>query len=172
MKQKLFMMLAALMLMGTSAMAQSETLKGDVNGDGVVDVADIAAVIQIMHEQTADGTTYYWYAGQENPEEMENIEPILTGDAEFTSGSGWHLLGTIVPPTIRQLVKGGEASKNWYVAVPVTSETILKPVATDMTTLDTSVSTLSTKTFDGVTYQIYWYGGVTGARNTFNFAKK
>ena len=57
-------------------------------------------------------------------------------------------------------------------AVPVTSETILKPVATDMTTLDTSVSTLSTKTFDGVTYQIYWYGGITGARNTFNFAKK
>ena len=65
MKQKLLMMLAALMLMGTSAMAQSETLKGDVNGDGVVDVADIAAVIQIMKDNGDIETKYYWYVGQE-----------------------------------------------------------------------------------------------------------
>lgn len=65
MKQKLLMMLAALMLMGTSAMAQSETLKGDVNADGVVDVADIAAVIQIMKDNGDIETKYYWYVGQE-----------------------------------------------------------------------------------------------------------
>ena len=65
MKQKLLLMLAALMLMGTSAMAQSETLKGDVNGDGVVDVADIAAVIQIMKDNGDIETKYYWYVGQE-----------------------------------------------------------------------------------------------------------
>ena len=65
MKQKLLMMLAALMLMGTSAMAQSETLKGDVNGDGAVDVADIAAVIQIMKDNGDIETKYYWYVGQE-----------------------------------------------------------------------------------------------------------
>ena len=59
------MMLAALMLMGTSAMAQSETLKGDVNGDGAVDVADIAAVIQIMKDNGDIETKYYWYVGQE-----------------------------------------------------------------------------------------------------------
>ena len=56
--------------------------------------------------------------------------------------------------------------------VPVTPGTTLKPVTSDMTTLDTSVSTLSTKVYNGVTYQIYWYGGATGARNTFRFAKK
>lgn len=64
MKQKLLMMLAALMLMGTSAMAQSETLKGDVNGDGVVDVADIAAEVKIMTNTAKEnGTEYYWYIG-------------------------------------------------------------------------------------------------------------
>ena len=64
MKQKLLMMLAALMLMGTSAMAQSETLKGDVNGDGAVDVADIAAEVKIMTNTAKEnGTEYYWYIG-------------------------------------------------------------------------------------------------------------
>ena len=79
MKQKLLMMLAALMLMGTSAMAQSETLKGDVNGDGAVDVADIAAVIQIMKDNGDIETKYYWYVGSMsvadalNPETLGNI---------------------------------------------------------------------------------------------------
>lgn len=73
MKQKLLMMLAALMLMGTSAMAQSETLKGDVNGDGMVDVADIAAVIAIMAKNAEGETTkYYWY--------INNDPEILFGD--------------------------------------------------------------------------------------------
>ena len=73
MKQKLFMMLAALMVLGTSAMAQSETLKGDVNGDGVVDVADIAAVIKIMADEADNNgeTKYYWYVGQENPANLD-----------------------------------------------------------------------------------------------------
>jgi hypothetical protein len=64
MKQKLFMMLAALMLMGTSAMAQSETLKGDVNGDGAVDVADIAAEVKKVQDTGIVGEQYYWYVGQ------------------------------------------------------------------------------------------------------------
>lgn len=76
MKQKLLMMLAALMLMGTSAMAQSETLKGDVNGDGVVDVADINAVVNIMIEANDPGGVYYWYAGWTEPTE-ENIATIV-----------------------------------------------------------------------------------------------
>ena len=76
MKQKLLMMLAALMLMGTSAMAQSETLKGDVNGDGAVDVADIAAVIQIMKDNGDIETKYYWYAGQENPASIDDITKL------------------------------------------------------------------------------------------------
>ena len=93
MKQKLLMMLAALMLMGTSAMAQSETLKGDVNGDGVVDVADIAAVIQIMKDNGDIETKYYWYVGQENPASMTSISPIV----DDTSSPGWRLIGTSIP---------------------------------------------------------------------------
>ena len=66
MKQKIIFVLASLMmLMSTSAMAQSETIKGDVNGDGVVDVADIAAVIKIMTENGDIKKKYYWYVGQE-----------------------------------------------------------------------------------------------------------
>ena len=66
MKQKLFFVFAALlMLLSTSAMAQSNDLKGDVNGDGIVDVADIAAVIAIMKQNDDGKTKYYWYVGQE-----------------------------------------------------------------------------------------------------------
>ena len=61
----LFVLSALMMLMSTSAMAQSETIKGDVNGDGVVDVADIAAVIKIMTENGSIEKKYYWYVGQE-----------------------------------------------------------------------------------------------------------
>ena len=112
---------------------------------------------------------YYWYAGQTNPDEIDTINPIAT---DYVSGGGWYELGTSVPNTIQQLVKGADWNKYWYVMVPVTTGTTLKPVTSDMTTLDTSVSTLSTKVYNGVTYQIYWYGGATGARNTFRFAKK
>ena len=49
--KKLFMLLAAMLLGSVNVMAQSgnsEPLKGDVNGDGTVDVGDITAVIKIM----------------------------------------------------------------------------------------------------------------------------
>ena len=117
----------------------------------------------------SETNTYYWYAGQTNPSTMSSISPIVTS---YNDGGGWYELGTTVPETITQLVKGGDSTKYWYVAVPITSGTTLKPVASDMTTLDTSVSTQSTKSFNGISYQIYWYGGATAARNTFTLAKK
>lgn len=66
MKQKFFMLLAAVLLGSASAFAQSgnnEPLKGDVNGDGVVDVADIVAVIDVMAKGEAD----YFYFGTKQP---------------------------------------------------------------------------------------------------------
>ena len=80
MKQKLLMMLAALMLMGTSAMAQNETLKGDVNADGAVDVADIAAEVKIMTQNAKDngGTEYYWYIGAMTEEQALNPEVLAS----------------------------------------------------------------------------------------------
>lgn len=61
-----FLLLAAVLLGSVSVKAQSETpLKGDVNGDGKVDVADIVAIIEIMKNNggTTGETTYYWYIG-------------------------------------------------------------------------------------------------------------
>ena len=62
------MLLAAVLLSSVSAMAQSgnnEPLKGDVNEDGTVDVADIVDVIKIIKD--AGGAVgekmCYWYAG-------------------------------------------------------------------------------------------------------------
>ena len=170
---KKIIILMAAMLLSVGAFAQSENngtpLKGDVNGDGKVDVADIAAIIQIMKNGggTAETTKYYWYVGQTDPSTMSSI----SGTADFNNGGGWTSTGNSVPETITQLVKGFDSSKDIFAAVPITSGTTLKPVASDMSTIDTSVHTGSTKTLNGVNYQIYIYdAGVT--RNTFMFAKK
>ncbi|MBQ9169273.1 MAG: hypothetical protein IJ148_00410 [Bacteroidaceae bacterium] len=77
--KKLFMLLAAVLLGSVSAFAQSgnnEPLKGDVNGDGVVDVADIAAVIAIIKNNAAPQTTYYYYAGWTLPT-ASNVDAII-----------------------------------------------------------------------------------------------
>ena len=81
MKKKILSLLAAFfMLFGTSAMAQVDsTLEGDVNGDGVVDIADITAVIAIIKQNAEAYPTYYWYVGSMseadalNPETLGNI---------------------------------------------------------------------------------------------------
>ena len=84
MKAKIFFLLAAIMFSCASAFAQSgnsDPLKGDVNEDGVVDVADIAAIIEIM--KNGGGivdNNYYWYVGKSIPESI--------------NGDGWTLLGT------------------------------------------------------------------------------
>lgn len=68
MKTKKLFLMAAVLLSSVSAFAQSgnnEPLKGDVNEDGTVDVADITAVIKIMKDGggTEGEKTYYWYVG-------------------------------------------------------------------------------------------------------------
>ena len=85
MKQKILMLLAVVLLSSASAFAQSgnsEPLKGDVNGDGMVDVADIAAIIDIMANGggTVDGKQY-WYLGVTDPSTFTTIGQI--GDSNF-----------------------------------------------------------------------------------------
>ena len=169
MTKRFFMLLAAVLLSSANLFAQSsEPLKGDVNGDGVVDVADVVAVIDIIAKSQNDSeTTYYWYIGQTDPSTMSSIS---TAGTDFNAGGGWTSTGNSVPDQINQLVKGGDSTKNWYSAVPITSPTTLKPVASDMTTIDTSVEPMSTKVFDNVTYQIYRYTAT--ARKSVFFAKK
>ena len=66
MKTKITFLLAALLitLFSVNANAQSNTtpIKGDVNGDGVVDVADINAIIAIMKNGGGTNDGKYWFS--------------------------------------------------------------------------------------------------------------
>ena len=131
MRTKFFMLLAA-MLLSASAFAQSEntgTLKGDVNGDGKVDVADINAIIQIMKDGGGTGeepvnppvdNNYYWYVG--------TIVPTNPTNAEENSGlNTWTLIGTELPTSDIRIIKV-DTSYNlhtWYIAAPSDANFIL-----------------------------------------------
>ena len=87
MKTKIFFFLATMMLCCASAFAQSgnnEPLQGDVNEDGIVDVADIAAIIEIIKDQ--GGEIYYWYVGTTQPTAVDNPSAWRTSnkDAGFS----------------------------------------------------------------------------------------
>ena len=152
----LFVLSALMMLMSTSAMAQSETVKGDVNGDGVVDVADIAAVIKIMTENGDIQKKYYWYVRQENPANMTSISPIV----DDTSSPGWRLIGTSVPTySATNPLWNGDSNnimftdrKIYYIAVPNASIEIYN--AANGSVMD-AFTTSSEVTIDGVKYTIY-----------------
>ena len=68
--KKFFTLLAVVLLTSASAMAQSGnngTLKGDVNSDGSVDVADIVAVIDLIQKGQEAGDAGYYYLGTTKP---------------------------------------------------------------------------------------------------------
>ena len=152
----LFVLTALMMLMSTSAMAQSDTIKGDVNGDGVVDVADIAAVIKIMTENGSIEKKYYWYVGQENPANMTSISPIVGEDV--SNGVGFRLLDMDKTYSVtNKLYDGlnnpieGEKSTTWYIMLP--KESGLK-FYDDLG--ESPLDIIDTKDFgDGVIYNIY-----------------
>lgn len=156
-----FLLLAAVLLGSVSVKAQSGTpLKGDVNEDGKVDVADIVAVIEIMKNN--GGTTektYYWYIGQTNPSTMTSISPIVT-DATDTHSPGWRLIGTTLPTysSSNMLWNGDnngiffENRDYYFVAVP--SESIKIYNAANGSVMD-SFTNISTVNIAGVTYYVY-----------------
>ena len=90
MKTKIFFFLATLMLCCASAFAQSgnnEPLQGDVNEDGIVDVADIAAIIDIIK----NSNNYYWYVGHVTNEQFEDptlLTTIINNGTSTTSATG------------------------------------------------------------------------------------
>ena len=77
-----------LLFVATTAMAQSQSdnidgntttaVRADVNGDGVVNEADIAEILAIMKNAggVAEQPKYYWYAGWTEPT-AENIAEIV-----------------------------------------------------------------------------------------------
>jgi len=86
------MSFAAMLVMTASAFAQSNetSLKGDVNGDGVVDVADITAVIGIIKNVRE----HYFYLGTIKPT-AENYKIIPGTTTSFTTLD--EAIGTTVP---------------------------------------------------------------------------
>ena len=107
MKTKIFFLLATLLLTSMCAFAQSGnkgSLKGDVNEDGVVDVADINAVIQIMKKGggIAKETAYYWYVGATAP------TALPTDDSNLATGTnpGWRKISDSKPSVGTMLFDG------------------------------------------------------------------
>jgi hypothetical protein len=174
MKTKIFALFAAMMLLvGTTAMAQSgdtktskttETeIKGDVNNDGVVDVADIAAVIAVMHEQGTVAPQYYWYVGKTKPTTSTNPE---SEKATADNTMGWHLIGASFNAddyhSGNMLHRGAGAGTinidpeyndvEYYIALPV-GIGIYNGFGQDITSNYTLVS--SSITIAGVIYNVY-----------------
>ena len=78
--KKFFMLLAAVLLMSVSAMAQSsEPVRGDLNGDGEVGMPDVMFLVnKILNGKFPEEgeTTYYWYVGHVTNEQFENASII------------------------------------------------------------------------------------------------
>ena len=78
------MLLAAVLLMSVSAMAQSgnsDPLRGDLNGDGEVNMSDVMFLVQkILNGKFPDEgeTTYYWYVGHVTNEQFENPDSLAS----------------------------------------------------------------------------------------------
>ena len=172
MKQKILILLAAMLLSSVGVFAQSgnsEPLKGDVNGDGKVDMADVTALIDIILGRSGTGPvdplteTYYWYVGQTNPSSMSSIEPIV--DDNDTSLPGWRRiedeLSTYGPSKkIFEYVEGGEiitgtSLAKQYIAIPANSSACPRDGAgNDASTVDI-YNKLSNVTISGVEYKVY-----------------
>ncbi len=163
MKQNFFMLLAAVLLSSASAFAQSsnnESVKGDVNGDGRVDIVDVTTVIDIYLNTAPDTpqtTTYYWYVGQTNPSTMTSISPIVTDN----TSPGWRLIGdTIGSYTLNSplwdgalnSITVGATKADTYVALP---NNTLKVRDSEGDIADGFISQ-GTKQINGVTYSIYY----------------
>ena len=165
MKTKISFVLTALLmtLFSINANAQSEStpIKGDVNGDGVVDVADINAIIEIMKNGggTSGETIYYWYVGQTNPATMSSITPIVNDN----TSPGWRLIGPTLPTysSSNKLWNGdnvittGESLAKQYIAIPAESDACPRDgLGNDASTVDI-YNQLSNVTISGVTYKVY-----------------
>lgn len=103
MKQKTITLLVALLISCANAFAQSsnEPLKGDVNGDGQVDIGDIVAVIDILRNVSGTAVREYFYLGTTQPK-AENYQ-ILPG-VLTTYNSIDNAVGSVVSVGVDQML--------------------------------------------------------------------
>ena len=142
MKVKIFALVAAFfMLMGGSAWAQAD-VKGDVNKDGVVNEQDIAAILAIMAKNNgvAEKTKYYWYVGQENPAnidditKLEGIQQVTSYPTtyEYTNTSGKRGYAYVIlhnSKTLTAVEKVSQATVNFRTDPSIPNYTIYKSTA-------------------------------------------
>lgn len=173
MKKLVFLLLAVVLLGSVSVNAQSKKapkkaesetpLKGDVNGDGKVDVADIVAILKIMKDGggTREGTKYYWYVGQTDPSTMTSISPIVTD----TSSPGWRFTGNTLTTSYNYDTNAnpivGTSKAAWYFALPQNSGLGVFDAINTNYAVGTPVLTV---TLNGIIYNIW----MTGATRNFN----
>ena len=152
-----FVFAAMMLLVSSSAMAQSETLKGDVNADGVVDVADIAAIIKIMQEAggAVEATKYYWYVGNENPTSID------------TSKEGWTELGSDLSSItkIQVITEDDYSFPAWYVLMPTSLG--FKPYNVDGTKDESSAWDISASNITGYTLYVVTEGTLEALNSQF-----
>lgn len=157
-----------LLLVATTATAQSQSdntqtkavsaTKADVNGDGVVNEADIEEILAIMQQE--NGVKYYWYVGQTNPTSMTSITPVVTDN----TSPGWRLIGTSIPTysasnklwdETKGIIVTGTSLAKQYVAIPAKSSACPRDgFGADATTVDAYIR-LSNITIGGVEYKVY-----------------
>lgn len=165
MKKKILLLMAAMLLMSTGAFAQS--IKGDVNGDGKVDVADIVAVIEIMKNGGGTGgeTRYYWYAGQDHP----SVNHTIVTD---NNSPGWRFTGTTLDAdyefatTDNNIADNPTRRASWYIALPIDTKYHLYDDVGSI--VESDYPSEETVVFNNVTYKIYYLetparalGGIT-----------
>ncbi len=122
-----------LLLVATTATAQSQSdntqtkavsaTKADVNGDGVVNEADIEEILAIMQQE--NGTKYYWYAGWTEPT-AENIAEIINEEYPTVGGSTTNnkagktatSISGVTMDYTKNTLYNSAAKINYYVVVP------------------------------------------------------
>ncbi|MBR1468488.1 MAG: hypothetical protein IJ605_00005 [Prevotella sp.] len=160
MKTRIFTMLAAVLLSMSAWAQNNEPLKGDVNEDGTVDVADIVAVIEIMKNGGGTGgkVKYYWYVGQTDPKDNSTI-------VTENGVPGWRKTGTSLTATYYYDSTSNPISDSanaiWYFAIPENSGLGVFDAQNTNYATGTPVSTL---TFNNVKYNVW----NTGASRKFN----
>ena len=118
-----------LLFVGATAMAQSQSdntdgntttiVRADVNGDGVVNEADIAEIIAIMKNAggIAEQPKYYWYEGWRKPTSSNIATLVSNADGVASRGA------VVTSLDATELVKSTETIRNSskaniYVVIP------------------------------------------------------
>ena len=165
MKTRFLIFLAAMLLGSASVFAQSgnnEPVKGDVNGDGKVDVADITAVIKIMKDGggTSEETKYYWYIGT-TPITADNYQTLATQVSQYESEFMWtpteraYVYALVTNDKIVQII-----DPSFNVAVDTTVDTTsIKGYSIYKTATKIAVTPVKIKISPQTTY--YYYAGWT-----------